>query len=310
MKNQKIFCYSISYFILVLFFLSFSVNTFAGAWPQKKGGYYFKLSGNYFFTRSEFNHLGNKVAIFAEKIAFKNASFRDFNINIYAEYGFTSKLTGIVNVPFKILNSKWDKYLTQDILASRESLFTNGLGDFSLISRYAIITNPIVLSLQGGVKLPLGYDKRPSNDGAPLGTGDLDYEGHLLFGFSFHPIPIYFTSGIGYRVRTGRLHDEILYSVEIGYNKNRLLFKINLDGIQNTTTPLDLIGLPVVTPLPGGGGVNPSVIVGDQNILKISPAIIYNIKDHLAIQAEVLHIFSGKNTTSGSIFSLGFIFSK
>ncbi len=310
MKNQKIFCFSSSYLLLVLFFLSFSVNTFAGAWPQKKGGYYFKLSGNYFFTRSEFNYLGDKVAIFAEKTAFENASFSDFNINIYAEYGFTSKLTGIVNVPFKILNSKWDKYLTPDILASRESLFTNGLGDFSLISRYAIITKPVVLSLQGGVKLPSGYAKKPSNDGAPLGTGDIDYEGHLLFGFSFYPLPIYFTSGIGYRIRTGPLHNEILYSVEFGYTKNRFLFKINLDGIQNTTTPPDLVGLPVVTPLPGGGGVTPSVIVGDQNILKISPSIIYNFKDHYAIQGEVLHIFSGKNTTSGSIFSLGLIVSK
>lgn len=296
--------------LIGLYIFTYYSSSFAGAWPQKRGGYYFKISANYFYTNKEYNYLGDKLPIFAERIGFENASFQDFNLTAYAEYGMTDRLTMIANLPFKVLNSKRDKYLSQDILASKESLFTTGLADLALFGRYALITNPVALSLQGGVKLPLGYEKRPNNDGAPLGTGDLDYEGQILFGASLYPGPIYFTSGIGYRIRTGPLHDEIVYSAEIGYTKNRFLFKINLDGIQNTSTPPDFIGMPVVTPLPGGGGVVPSVIVGDQHILKISPSIIFNFKDHLAIQGELLHVISGKNTVSGSILSLALIISK
>ncbi len=297
--------------LLVLLFISVSIhsNALAGAWTQKKGGYYFKISSNYFFTKNEFNHNGNRVRIFDERISFENASFRDFNVTTYLEYGLTDRLTLVGGLPFKILTSEWDKFLTGDIFAGSESLNTVGFADLAVSGRYAILAEPVVVSLQGGFKFPLGYEKKPDNDGAPLGTGDVDVEGHLLFGASLYPLPIYLTTGIGYRHRGGPLHDEIVYSAEVGYNLDKFLFKVNIDGIQNTTTPPDLAGMPVVTPLPGGGGVLPSVIVGDQHITKISPSIIYSLRKGLAIQGEILHVLAGTNTTSGTMFSLGFVIS-
>ena len=53
-----------------------------------------------------------------------------------------------------------------------------------------------------------------------------------------------------------------------------------------------------------------NIIQGDQDIFKISPSIIVNLTKSIALQGEILHIFAGKNTVSGTIFSLGIIYSK
>jgi len=80
--------------------------------------------------------------------------------------------------------------------------------------------------------------------------------------------------------------------------------------LKSTISPPDIVGQPITTPLPGGGGAFPNIIQGDQDSFKISPSIIVNLTKTTALQGEVLHIFAGKNTVSGTIFSLGIIYSK
>jgi len=89
-----------------------------------------------------------------------------------------------------------------------------------------------VFSLQSGIKLALGYEAKPEDDGVPLGTGKVDFDGYLLFGKSLYPFPLYITSGIGYRRRTGPLNDQILYTVEAGWIAGRLVVKVNYDGLR------------------------------------------------------------------------------
>lgn len=67
-------------------------------------------------------------------------------------------------------------------------LHTVGFADLTVSGRYALLDAPFVVSLQGGVKQPLGYEEQPDNDGAPLGTGDGDFEAHLLVGKSLFPL--------------------------------------------------------------------------------------------------------------------------
>ena len=295
---------------IVVLFLSLTLVTgylMAGAWTQKKKKYYLKFSSYYFFTTREFNHEGDQLTFFAERPGFENASFRDLSFVTYLEYGLTDGVTLIGELPFRIRTSQWETFIIEDVLASRESPTTVGLSDLRLLSRVSLLNKPLVLSVEGGVKLPLGYETRPDNDGPPLGTGEVDLEGRLLLGKSLHPVPAYFTGGLGYRFRGGPLNDEILYEVEAGYTHRQWLFKLNLNGVQNTSDVPDLVGMEVVTPLPGGGGVVPSVIVGDQNFLKISPAIIYSLNSRFSLQGEVIHILRGANTASGTQVSLSLI---
>lgn len=295
--------------LLTLSAVAFS-NAYAGAWTQKKHGYYLKLSVNYLHTTKEFNHEGDKLNIFQERIVYQNASFRDFNVTAYAEYGFTDKFTAIASVPFKILRSKRTELVGGGLLARIATIYTLGVSDLTLLGRYKLLDRGMVLSLQGGVKLPLLYDESPADDGAPLGTGHVDLEGQLLVGKSLYPLPVYLTTGVGYRKRTGDIHDQVFSSAEAGYTFGKLLIKVTWDGLWSTVTPPDIVGAPVTTPLPGGGGALPNVIVGDQNIFKISPAIILNLSKRLSVQGDVLHIYGGKDTVAGTIFSFGVILQK
>jgi len=298
-----------TYFFILLSIFGICAQAMGGAWPQKKRGYYIKFSSSYLFTKKEFNHVGDELDIFEEHFGFHNASFRDINLTVYLEYGLTNRITIIGNLPFKILSPEWDQTLG-DIVVGHTSPRTTGLSDLMLSTKFSLFENPFALSLQGGIKLPLGYDNKPDNDGAPLGTGNFDTEGHLLIGRSLYPLPMYVTGGIGYRKRGGRLNDEILYNAEIGYNAGKFLFKVTLDALKNTKEPPDIYGQTVNTPLEGGGGTLPDIIVGDQDITKISPSIIYNFNEGLAVQGEILNIIGGKNTVSGTIYSLGLVFSR
>ncbi|MFQ5675107.1 MAG: hypothetical protein ACE5G1_04360 [bacterium] len=282
----------------------------AGAWPQKKGGLYFKLSTSYLYTTKEFNHTGDKLDIFQERLVYNKAAFRDFGIAVYLEYGLSHNFTLVSSVPFKILTSRRTESIGGGTLFRIVKLHTTGLSDFSILGRYSILNGGLALSLQGGFKLPLGYDSNPADDGAPLGTGKVDYELNLLVGKSLYPAPAYLTGGVGYRRRTGALSDQILISAEVGVTAGKFLLKTTFDGLRSTKAPPDIVGQPVVSPLPGGGGALPNIIVGDQDIFKISPSVIYKLAGNFSVQGEVLHIVAGKNTVAGTIISLGFILEK
>ncbi|MFQ5650910.1 MAG: hypothetical protein ACE5IY_13290 [bacterium] len=282
----------------------------AGAWPQHKHGLYFKLSSAYLHSTQEFDHNGDRLDIFQERIIYEETSFRDFSVSTYFEYGLSDRLTIVGTLPFKVLRSRRTEIIGGGALARIATLYTIGLSDLSLLGKFALLNGSFALSLQGGLKLPLGYEEKPSDDGAPLGTGVVDFEGHLLVGKSLYPLPAYLTGSVGYRHRTNELHDQLLATAEAGYTAGRFLIKVTVDALMSTIAPPDLVGQPVVSPLPGGGGALPNIIVGDQDIFKISPSLIYRLTSKWAVQGEVLHIYAGKNTVAGTIYSIGFIFQR
>ena len=297
MKNWRLY---------ILIFLSvFVINSTlkAGAWTQKKGKYYLKIETSYLKATKEYNHNGEELKILQEKFIFKDASFRDISIRAYGEYGLFNNLTLIGKIPFKIYTTQ---YFLDDLYSQGEvARSTTGLTDLDIALKYGVLNQPFALSLQGGLKLPLGYEKHPDNTGPRLGTSEIDFEGHLLIGESFYPLPMYASGGIGFRVRGGPLHDEILYHVETGYTLEKWFFKIYFDGIKNTETPPDLYGGEIQLPLTGGGGVLPDLLVGDQDINQISFSLSYALQEGMSIEAAIYDVLSGKNTISGQTFSLG-----
>jgi len=300
---------SLIFMLIILFVFIAGRESFAGAWTQKKKGYFFKISWNYLLTSREYNFKGEIIPLFRDLEVYQDAEFEDINLTIYLEYGLRERLTLIANLPIKQTTSR--RIEESLYFGAREfSRTTRGFSDLTLGLRTQLINLPVAFSIQGDVKIPLGYDTTPDNDGPTLGTGEVDFDGWLLIGKSLYPLPVYTTGGIGYRTRGGRFHDEILYNLEVGINPGNWLFKVTFDGIRNTTTPPDLYGRTLILPLPGGGGVTPEVQFGDQNIYKLIPGIIYQFKKGWAVQAEVIHVLGGVNTIAGTTFSLGLVLLK
>jgi len=276
-------------------------DVLAGAWLQKKDSYYFKVSASYLSSTRELNFDGNEVDILSGDTLLTDTSYRDVGVSLYLEYGLGDRLTVVGTLPFKVLTSRRNEVLSAAGLERPVEAVNGGLSDLSLGLRYPLRTGPLPVSVQGAVRLPLGYDNRPENGGPPLGSGRVDLEGLLLVGLSLYPFPGYMTGGAGYRVKTGDLDDEVVFSVEAGASWRRLMGRVGLDGLYSTSDPPNLAAS-------GGGRVSSAVAVTNQDILKLTPGISFSFSDEVSLVAETFHILSGKNTVTGTTYSLGVVY--
>jgi hypothetical protein len=272
-----------------------------GAWVQKKNSYYFKVSSSYLFTEKELNFDGEEVDILSGEDRLTNTSYRDIGATLYLEYGLTDRLTVVGSLPFKVLRSRRTEVndlidLTRDI-----EVVNGGLSDFTLGLKYPLRVTPFPLSVYGAAKLPLGYDRNPANDGPPLGSGRVDLEGSLLAGVSLYPFPGYVTGGVGYRVRTGDLDDEMLFTIETGASWGRLMGRIGLDGLYSTGDPPNLAESE-------GSQVSSAVVVTNQDILKLAPGVMLSLSDEISLVFEAFHIIDGKNTVTGTTYAAGVVY--
>jgi hypothetical protein len=305
MKNRRISSIGIA----IIFF---SCAVYGGAWTQKKGAYFLKVAGGYLSTSQEFNHKGDLQQIMADfGEVFQNSTYREWSVQTYAEYGLTDKVTLVLNVPFKVAINERVEISNYFPGGRRNATYrTTGFGDLWTSARLHLLRLPIVASVQTGVKIPLGYKDPDEITGPALGNGEVEYQASLLLGQGFHPLPIYVTGEIGYRIREGALHDEIVYSFEVGYTYNGGLLKVGVNGVENTATPPDVFGETIVLPLDGGGGETPDRLFGDHNFLKANVGFLYPIGNGLLLDGGVFHMLSGKNIVAGTLLQLGVVFSR
>ncbi len=151
----------------------------------------------------------------------QHGTFRDYNLSNYIEYGLTNNLT--------LINSMVYKHIDKN--ETTADMTTWGVGDIDVAARYKLAEgNWGILSGQALLKIPSAYDK---NDRLPLGNGQFDYEGKLLYGKSLYPhIPGYVNLELGYRFRDGDPSDEFRYLVEFGIDVTKSIYgRLKLDGI-------------------------------------------------------------------------------
>lgn len=277
-------------------------EAYGQAWLQKKDGYYLKFVGSYFYTEEEFNFRGNRQAIDAENLTTSNNSFREIAFTGYAEYGLFKNVTVIAELPFKIVTTK--ETITPIVGAKRRTITrTNAnFSDVTLTARFPLLRSRLALSIQGGAKIPLGYDRTPPDELPALGSGYVDGGAALNLGVSFWPVNAYATAGVGYIVRGGPLDDHVVFYGQAGYTFERVFMKIQIDGIKNTTDPPDLAGMTIVQP-----GRIDQLQFGAQDVLKLLPAVSVRVTNRLQITGEIYHVLWGKNALAGTTYVLGII---
>ena len=218
--------------ILAILFAALPDSAFAGAWTLARGALYDRMSGNGYGSDEEFDLDGNRDDLPL------HAEFAEVNFINYLEFGITDRFTGYGSLTVKSLRSENDVRTTK----------TWGVGDADLGLRGMIVQGRQgVFSAQALARIPTGYDE---NEAIPLGSGEPEYEGRLLYGRSLWPhIPGYCGLEAGYRWRTGSPEDEFRYLAEIGSDLGKgFYFRTKLDGVHGmeTGTALDLSGNPTV----------------------------------------------------------------
>lgn len=299
---------NILWHIITCIFL-FNSTVFAGAWVQKKRSYYFKVAGSYVSTGEEFDHEGNRKDILADFSVFEDAEYREVAIFTYLEYGLLDRLTLVGNLPFKFATTSRTEISNYFENGMRDvSHTTTGFSDLYVGGRVGLLTLPLVVSVQSGIKVPLGYAASSEIEGPALGNHEVEYEVQLLAGQSLHPLPAYLTGGLGYRIRSSPLHDEVFFDIEAGYSAAKVLLKFAVSGVNNTTTPIDIYGQPITLPLPEGGGAVPDRLFGDQNFLKLNAGLTYQLRQNIGLDAQIFHLASGENIVTGTTVQFGLVF--
>ncbi len=263
--------------------LGLASAAFAGAWTQKQGGYYFKVGAGYSNSTRDIDASGKQI----QKA--NMGELRDLNYSVYLEYGLLDRLTFVGSAPYKRLRDIRILRDLNSVVTGTALERRSGFGDLEMGLRWLLASQPVVASVAVGGKIPLWYDEDPGTR-VPLSSREVDADVRVLLGRSLYPFPGYVTGEIGYRIRGGAFSNEALYALEAGVMVNRFLFKGYISGIHTfgECNPVGEVGL-----------------IGDQNVLKLSPGVSYRLTDRLELSADLVHIAAGCNTAAGNTLLFG-----
>lgn len=248
----------------------------AGAWPQKQGHLYNRLSINYFHADRDFDGDGERTGMA------DNGEFTDYNLSNYLEYGLLDPLTGVASLTYKRIRNDNDQ--------RRDT--TWGVGDIDVGLRHRLVENNLgVFAAQGLVKIPEAYDE---DDDLPLGNGQYDLEARLLYGRSLYPLlPGYAGIEVGYRWRLEDPSDEVRYLVEFGADFTENLYgRVKLDGIYSMDNGKrrDVSGNPTTT--------------NNFDLGKLDVTVGYKLTSAWGLEAAWTPALYGQHTAAGATYTL------
>ncbi len=199
---------------ILIVLLGLSINLFGGGpWPQPKGAGYIKLSEWWTVFDQHYTDSG---------LIDPNLTTGVFNTNLYAEYGFTNRFTGIVNANLFSRNfmNNLKSNTTGNTIVPGEAL--NSVGDIDVVFKYGL--NQPSSKIPVAVSLTLGLPTGTLGGGAQgnLQTGDGEFNQMIQIdagtGFKLGKFPAYFSTYVGLNNRTENFSEEFRYGLELGIN--------------------------------------------------------------------------------------------
>ena len=256
-------------------------SIFAGAWPQKEGGGYYKLSFRYLKGDKIYNSDGDKVPI---------PEFTDITLGLFGSYGLTGKLTAFMNVGF----FKSTKLDTSRAFGSDTDV--SGFGDISVGLKYGIVQlGKTIISAKLIFGIPTGLSS--PDGGLWIGSGNANQLIGIEAGHSFWPNGFYLTEGISFNNQTNGFADQFRYYVEGGYRFSKSFLLIaRVHGLLAFDN-----GDPNVL---GGFGTYQN----DQQFLAYNAELVYSITDNWGVSAYYESGTNGKNIISAPVLNFSVFF--
>ena len=265
---------------VILFGALLPTQASAGAWTAKEGDQYLKGAVNIFETSSRFGPEGR----------FEN--FSNTNFNVYWEYGIKDNLTFFATGSLSDLENRSDGVETSQ----------TGVGDIDVGLRYRLVDGPIIVSVQGLFKAPYLYD---NNSELPLGNGQEDFEGKVLFGKSFGQFG-YAGLEAGYRFRTDDPVDEFRILAEYGFDvTEKVYLRTKLDNIIAAQSS-DVASTGFDGPLTAETAINPQLPL-EFDLGRLEYTAGYKFSDTLGAEITGTTAVYGDNTLSGTNFQFALV---
>lgn len=279
MDNIKIRRCVIFLYLAVIVSFHLQVDTFAGAWTQKKGSGYYKVDFRYLSGNKVYNSDGIKIPI---------PTFNDMTVGAFGSYGITNEFTLFLGIAaFKSVS------LDTTTTAAGFETDVSGLGDISFGGKYLIgRIGKTVLSAKIIFGLPTG--KSEPDGGLWTGSGDYNQAIGIEAGTSFYPAPVYLTGGISFNNRTAGFSDEFKYRIEAGYKffKNLTLI-LRFHGqvsLKNGNSNVK-----------GGFGTYSN----NQQFIAYNAELVYKVAKHWGVKGYYESGTNGRNIISAPVFNVG-----
>lgn len=277
--------------ILVIFFFS-TVGYAGGPWPQPKNKGYIKISEWWIISNQHYTDSGQIDP---------NVTSGLFNTSIYAEYGFTDRITGVLYFPFlsRAYFNNTVSGTTGETIIPGEAL--NSLGDTDIGLNYKILSGPLALSASITIGLPLGNDNGGSAGTLQTGDGEFNqlFQINAGTGFKLGTANAYASAYAGYNNRTEGFSDEIRYGLEAGVTllDNRLTAIARLYGIKSINNGVE-----------GQRENSTSIFANNSEHLTFGPEIAYNVKENWGVSAGFGTALSGKLIYAATSYNVGVFF--
>ncbi|MFC5282568.1 hypothetical protein [Pedobacter alpinus] len=275
----------IKYLSVLIIILSISTQTvFSQGWVKEKGDGYIKLAENIVSSNKYFAPDGSTVDI---------TTINQFGTSIYAEYGISNKITGILNFPFYVKQTINDIQFRQSGKTIPGDQ-TSGVGDADLGIKYGFFQDKkIVLSTSLVFGLPFG--KTGAGETGILQTGDGEFNQMLRVdaSHSFYPKPVYASIYTGFNNRTKGFSDELRYGFELGFTFKKFIPIIKVNG---------------VLPFKNGNALTSQGSLFANNIEYLSPSfeLNYQITPKLGVSGSVAGAIYAKNVLKAPNYNAGF----
>ena len=261
-------------FIVVLVFI-FTGISLGGAWPEKKGGGYYKLSFRYLKGEKIYNSDGDKVAI---------PDFTDISVGFYGTYGLTDKIT----LSFNLSPYKSEKL---DTTTSSFDTEVSGIGDIGIGVKYGFAK---IGKTVFAVSLKLGFPTGKTDGILWTGRKDFNQTISLEAGHSFYPSGFYLTELISFTNRNEGFSDEFRYYIEGGYNfGNGFLIIGRFHGLQSLKNGNDNVI--------GGFGI----FQNNAQYFAYNLELVYKINKNFGVSAYYESGGGGKNIISAPVLNAG-----
>lgn len=275
--------------ILAGLFLSLTLHA-GGPWPSPKNGGFFKLSQWWVVADKHFTDSG---------LLDPNITSAIYNTSLYAEFGFTDRLTGVLYFPFysRALFNNTISGTTGELLEPGEAI--NSIGDTDIGIKYGIIVNkPVVLSASLTLGLPLGIDNGGSNGTLQTGDGEFNQLIQMDAGTSFGlgKVNLYSAVYAGFNNRTNGFSDEFRFGLEGGatFAKTGLTAILRLYGIRSLKNG-------TASEMPN----STSIFANNSEHLTFSPELAYQFNDKWGVSASMAKAISGKIIFANPAYSFG-----
>lgn len=280
------------YLTILLLHGLFLQSLWAGGWPQPKGKGYFKLSEWWMIADKHYTDTGLKDP---------NITSGLFTTSLYAEYGLSNRITGIVYFPVFSRNyfNNQISGTTGETLKSGEAI--NSIGDPNVGVKIGLTPadRGIVLSSILTLGLPLG-ESAGGVDGA-LQTGDGEFnqmlQMELGFGLGSGSSPSYGKVTSGFNNRTKGFSDEFRLHVELGKNlfNNRVWLIGRLNMIESLKNGKDASQV-----------ITSGIFANNTEVTSLQVEANYYITETLGISASISSPLRGEITYAANAYEVGF----